>query len=80
MTKDEMTTLLRGVGVNDNTVVAMCNAFDMGVEYEREACANVCEEEARMHDSLDRNGRSRHIDDAAIAKTCAAAIRARGQV
>ena len=36
MTKDEMTTLLRGVGVNENTVTALCNAFDMGVEYEKD--------------------------------------------
>lgn len=39
------------------------------------AAAMVCEVEARQHESLDRNGRSRHIDDAAVAKTCAAAIR-----
>ena len=32
MTKDEMTTLLRGVGVNENTVTAMVNAFEMGFE------------------------------------------------
>jgi hypothetical protein len=45
---------------------------------ERDACAKVCDSEAGMHERLDRNGRSRHIDDAAVAKTCAAAIRARG--
>ena len=45
---------------------------------EREACAKLCDDEARMHEHLDRNGRSRHLDDAAVAKTCAAAIRARG--
>lgn len=32
MTKDEMTTLLRGVGVNENTVTAMVNAYEMGFE------------------------------------------------
>lgn len=32
MTKDEMTTLLRSVGVNENTVTAMENAFEMGFE------------------------------------------------
>jgi hypothetical protein len=46
---------------------------------EREACARVCDHEARMHEHLDRNGRSRHLDDAAVAETCAAAIRARGE-
>jgi hypothetical protein len=48
------------------------------VKAEREACAKVCDSEAGLHERLDRNGRSRHIDDAAVAKTCAAAIRARG--
>jgi hypothetical protein len=32
MTKTEMTTLLRSVGVNENTITAMENAYDMGVE------------------------------------------------
>jgi len=32
MTKDEMVTLLRSVGVNENTVTAMENAFEMGFE------------------------------------------------
>ena len=45
---------------------------------EREACAKLCDDEARMHDHLDHNGRSRHIDDAAVASTCGAAIRAQG--
>lgn len=36
MTKDEMTTLLRSVGVNENTVTAMENAYEMGAEYTRE--------------------------------------------
>lgn len=50
-----------------------------GAAEEREACAMVCDAEARMHESLDVNGRSRHLEDAAVAKTCAAAIRARNQ-
>jgi hypothetical protein len=45
---------------------------------EREACAHVCEAEARMHEHLDHNERSRHLDDAVVARTCAAAIRAQG--
>lgn len=44
---------------------------------EREECAKVCSREARMHESLDRNGRSRHIDDAEVARVFAALIRAR---
>ena len=43
MTKQELTTLLRSVGVNENTVTAMENAYDMGADYEREACAKECE-------------------------------------
>ena len=44
MTKTEMTTLLRSVGVNENTITAMENAYEMGVEAEREACAKLCDE------------------------------------
>jgi hypothetical protein len=44
MTKQEMTALLRSVGVSENTVTAMENAYDMGVEAEREACAKLCQE------------------------------------
>lgn len=36
MTKEDMVQVLRSVGVNENTVLAMSNAFDMGVEYEKE--------------------------------------------
>jgi hypothetical protein len=43
MTKDEMTMLLRSVGCNENTVTAMENAFDLGVEYERERLASIAE-------------------------------------
>jgi hypothetical protein len=56
---------------------AYAGGFAAGAAAEREACAKVCEDEARMHEHLDRNGRSRHLDDAAVAETCAAAIRAR---
>lgn len=44
MTKDEMTTLLRGVGVSDNTVTAMENAYEMGFEQG----ANVAEVMKRL--------------------------------
>ena len=37
--------------------------------------AETCDAEARQHEHLDRNGRSRHLDDAQVAKTCAANIR-----
>ena len=50
-----------------------------GAAAEREACAKVCDAEADQHEHLDRNGRSRHLDDATVARTCAAAIRARGE-
>ncbi len=35
MTKQELTTLLRSVGVNENTITAMENAYDLGVEHGR---------------------------------------------
>jgi hypothetical protein len=35
MTKTEMTTLLRSVGVNENTITAMENAYELGVEQGR---------------------------------------------
>lgn len=41
MTKDEMVTLLRSVGCNENTVKAMRNAFDMGVAYEKDRILDV---------------------------------------
>jgi hypothetical protein len=33
MTKQEMTTLLRSVGVSENTVTAMENAWELGYEH-----------------------------------------------
>ena len=33
MKKDEMITLLRSVGCDENTVTAMINAYEMGFEY-----------------------------------------------
>lgn len=44
MTKEEMIQVLRSVGVNENTVTAMSNAFDMGVAKERERCAMIIDE------------------------------------
>lgn len=35
MSKDELITLLRSVGVDENTVTAMCNAYDLGVEWQK---------------------------------------------
>jgi hypothetical protein len=32
MTKQEMTTLLRSVGVSENTITAMENAYEIGYE------------------------------------------------
>ena len=36
MTKDEMISMLRMVGCDENTVTAMSNAFDLGFEYAKE--------------------------------------------
>jgi len=48
MTKTEMTSLLRSVGVNENTITAMENTWEMGVEFERE---RIFTELHRMHEN-----------------------------
>lgn len=53
MTKEDMIQVLRGVGVSENTVTAMSNAFDMGAEHMREKCASICEQEANDEDEGD---------------------------
>lgn len=56
MTKDEMVTLLRSVGVNENTVTAMENAFEMGFEQganASEAMKTLVEEAAETIKSFD---------------------------
>jgi hypothetical protein len=85
MTRDKIIALAKEAGLQpyyDAQSIAIehffAKAYEAGVAAEREACAHVCEAEARMHEHLDHNGRSRHLDDAAVARTCAAAIRARG--
>jgi len=47
------------------------------VKAEREECAKVCDREQRQFNHLDVNGRSRFVEYASVAGTCAAAIRAR---
>jgi len=41
MTKHEMVSFLRMAAVDENTVTAMSNAFDMGVENERDIVCSV---------------------------------------
>jgi len=43
MTKDEMATLLRSVGCDENTITAMENAYEMGFDQGAQA-ANVLRE------------------------------------
>ncbi len=86
MTRDEIIRMARDAGLGDHLwytsdeseFVATERFAALVAAAEREACAKVCDNESRMHEHLDRNGRSRHLDDAAVAGTCAAAIRARG--
>ena len=33
MKKDEMTTLLRSVSCDENTITAMCNAYELGFDH-----------------------------------------------
>jgi hypothetical protein len=41
MTKHEMVSFLRMAAVEENTVTAMSNAFDMGVENERDIACSI---------------------------------------
>jgi len=43
MTKDQFETLLRSTGCDENSIRFGVNAFEMGMEHEREACAKACE-------------------------------------
>ena len=45
MNKQEMVTLLRSACVDENAVTLAINAWEMGVEDEREECALLCEQE-----------------------------------
>jgi len=41
MTKHEMISFLRMAAVDENTVTAMSNAYDMGVENERDIACSI---------------------------------------
>jgi hypothetical protein len=41
VSKDDLVALLRSVGVTENTVTAMSNAFEMGVEWEQNERKNL---------------------------------------
>jgi hypothetical protein len=41
MTKQEMIHHLRLAAVNENTVIAMCNAFEVGAEHERDVVSSI---------------------------------------
>ena len=41
MTKHEMVSFLRMAAVDENTITAMSNAFDMGVENERDIVCSI---------------------------------------
>ena len=43
MTKDQFENLLRSTGCDENSIRFGVNAFEMGMEHEREACAKACE-------------------------------------
>ena len=44
MTKDQFETLLRSTGCDENSIRFGVNAFEMGMEHEREECAKICED------------------------------------
>ena len=41
MTKTEMVTHLRMGAVSENTITAMCNAFELGAEHERDVVSSI---------------------------------------
>ena len=44
MTKDQFENLLRSTGCDENSIRFGVNAFEMGMEHERDACAKICED------------------------------------
>jgi len=44
MIKEEMISLLRSAGVDENAVTLAINAWELGAENERGECANACEQ------------------------------------
>lgn len=52
MKKEEMISLLRSAGVDENAVNLAINAWEMGAEHEREKCALIADDYA---DGLERN-------------------------
>ena len=66
MTKDQFENLLRSTGCDENSIRFGVNAFEMGMEHEREVCAKLCED-SNTWDLYDPNGFAANL------------IRARGQ-
>ena len=58
MTKEELEILLRSVGVDENTVIAMGNAYDIGADWAREECAKIADQGAPRHAKAMREGKS----------------------
>ena len=67
MTKDQFENLLRSTGCDENSIRFGVNAFEMGMEHEREVCAKLC-------DDLDDD-----FPDGLAGWQFGDAIRARGQ-
>ena len=42
MTKDQFENLLRSTGCDENSIRFGVNAFEMGMEHEREECWKIC--------------------------------------
>jgi hypothetical protein len=79
MTKHEMTTLLRSVGCDENTVTAMTNAYEMGVEHERDEIAKLIEQAPALVESA-QNEHGGCLICGFTPELAAKAIRARGEL
>ena len=75
MTKDQLENLLQLAGCDENSIRFGVNAFEMGMEHEREECAKICDENI---DPEYKTGKVDH-NEIAWAQLCAIQIRKRGQ-
>ncbi len=46
MSKEDMISMLRGVGCDENTITAMSNAYDLGFEHAKETLEKKCENQS----------------------------------
>lgn len=58
-------------GYTEEEVLALVESVAKQIKKE---CVEICVQEARQWESLDKNGRSNYLEYAGVAQTCASAI------